>query len=63
MAVASHRPNAESFQFIAFQLHDATGQEDGGTGALSQAQLKEHKGWADADIALFVLVAQHALLP
>ena len=63
MAVTSHRPKAESFQFIVFLLHDATGQEAGGTGALSQVQLKEHEDWADADIALFVLVTQHALLP
>ena len=63
MAVTSHRPKAESFQFTIFQLHDATGQKAGGTGALSWAQLKEHKDWADADIALFVLVTQHALLP
>lgn len=63
MAVTSHRPKAESFQFIAFQLHDATRQKDGGTGVLLQAQLKEYKDWANAVIALFVLVTQHAPFP
>lgn len=62
MAMTSHRPKAEPFQFTVLQLHDATGQKDGGTGVLLQAQLKEYKDWADAIIALFVLVTQYALL-
>ena len=43
MAMTSHRLKAEPFQFIVLQLHDATGQKDGGTGVLLQAQLKEYK--------------------